>query len=207
MMKKRFIVVPVLVSTIAASGGATLKIKSLEAENQKLKTEIENTVKEEPLVTYNKTVEDIREINEENIDLIVYESDYTNYALESKDERLLGIDAKANADFKYTVTIDLSKREITQVGNKILVHVKQEDIVLKDIAIDKPNVSYDTNIVTSFYGNRIIETEKSMLKELYDGVNREVQKNFKLNREKFKLNLIDKLDELYESDNVHVVFE
>ena len=206
-MKKRFVVVPVLVSTLAASGGATLKIKSLEAENSKLKTEIENTVKEEPLVSYSKTVEDIREINEENIDLIVYESDYTNYALESKDERFLGIDSKANADFKYTVTIDLSKRDITQVGNKILVHISQDDIVLKDISIERPNVSYDTNIMTSFYGNRIIETEKSMLKELYDGIDREVHKNFKLNKEKFKLNLIQKLDELYDSDNVHVVFE
>lgn len=206
-MKKRFVVVPVLVSTLAASGGATLKIKSLEAENAKLQKEIEETVKEEPLVSYSKTVEDIREINEENIDLIVYESDYTNYALESKDERFLGIDSKANADFKYTVTIDLSKRDITQVGDKILVHISQDDIVLKDISIEKPNVSYDTNIMTSFYGNRIIETEKSMLKELYDGIDREVHKNFKLNKEKFKLNLIQKLDELYDSDNVHVVFE
>lgn len=206
-MKKRFVVVPVLVSTLAASGGATLKIKSLEAENSKLKTEIENTVKEEPLVTYKKTVDDIKEINEENIDLIVYESDYTNYSLDSKDERFLGIDSQANANFKYTVTIDLSKREITQVGDKILVHVSQEDIVLKDISIERPNVSYDTNIVTSFYGNRIIETEKSMLKELYDGIDREVHKNFKLNEKKFKLNLIQKLDELYDSDNVHVVFE
>ena len=206
-MKKRFVVVPVLVSTLAASGGATLKIKSLEAENAKLQKEIEETVKEEPLVSYSKTVEDIREINEENIDLIVYESDYTNYALESKDERFLGIDSRANADFKYTVTIDLSKRDITQVGNKILVHVSENDIVLKDISIEKPNVSYDTNIMTSFYGNRIIETEKSMLKELYDGIDREVHKSFKLNKEKFKLNLIQKLDKLYDSDNVHVVFE
>ena len=206
-MKKRFVVVPVLVSTLAASGGATLKIKSLEAENAKLQKEIEETVKEEPLVSYSKTVEDIREINEENIDLIVYESDYTNYSLDSKDERFLGIDSQANANFKYTVTIDLSKREITQVGDKILVHVSQEDIVLKDISIERPNVSYDTNIMTSFYGNRIIETEKSMLKELYDGIDREVHKNFKLNKEKFKLNLIKKLDELYDSDNVHVVFE
>ena len=206
-MKKRFVVVPVLVSTLAASGSATLKIKSLEAENAKLQKEIEDTVKEEPLVSYSKTVEDIREINEENIDLIVYESDYTNYALESKDERFLGIDSRANADFKYTVTIDLSKRDITQVGDKILVHINQDDIILKDISIEKPNVSYDTNIMTSFYGNRIIETEKSMLKELYDGIDREVHKSFKLNKEKFKLNLIQKLDELYDSDNVHVVFE
>lgn len=206
-MKKRFVVVPVLVSTLAASGGATLKIKSLEAENAKLQKEIEETVKEEPLVSYSKTVEDIREINEENIDLIVYESDYANYALESKDERFLGIDSRANADFKYTVTIDLSKRDITQIGDKILVHISQEDIVLKDISIERPNVNYDTNIMTSFYGNRIIETEKSMLKELYDGIDREVHKNFKLNKEKFKLNLIQKLDELYDSDNVHVVFE
>ena len=206
-MKKRFVVVPVLVSTLAASGSATLKIKSLEAENAKLQKEIEETVKEEPLVSYSKTVEDIREINEENIDLIVYESDYTNYALESKDERFLGIDSRANADFKYTVTIDLSKRDITQVGDKILVHISENDIILKDISIEKPNVSYDTNIMTSFYGNRIIETEKSMLKELYDGIDREVHKNFKLNKEKFKLNLIQKLDELYDSDNVHVVFE
>ena len=46
-----------------------------------------------------------------------------------------------------------------------------------------------------------------MLKELYDGIDREVHKNFKLNEKKFKLNLIQKLDELYDSDNVHVVFE
>ena len=207
-MKKRYIVAPILAGTLAVSGYATAKIKLLQAENAKLKTEIEKTSKpKEVVVEYKKTVDDIKEINEKNIDLIVYESDLTNYKLDSEDERLLGIDAHADAKFKYTVTIDLSKRDITQAGDKIMVHISANDIKLKDITINQPNIKYDTNIVTSLYGNRIIETETSILSELYNGIDREVKKDYNLNKEKFKLNLLNKLNDLYDCEDVLIVFE
>lgn len=207
-MKKRYIVAPILAGTLAVSGYATAKIKLLQAENAKLKTEIEKTSKpKEVVVEYKKTVEDIKEINEKNIDLIVYESDLTNYKLDSEDERLLGIDAHADAKFKYTVTIDLSKRDITQAGDKIMVHISANDIKLKDITINQPNIKYDTNIVTSLYGNRIIETETSILSELYNGIEHEVKKDYNLNKEKFKLNLLNKLNDLYDCEDVLIVFE
>ena len=207
-MKKRYIVAPILAGTLAVSGYATAKIKLLQAENAKLKTEIEKTSKpKEVVVEYKKTVEDIKEINEKNIDLIVYESDLTNYKLDSEDERLLGIDAHANAKFKYTVTIDLSKRDVLQAGDKIMVHISANDIKLKDITINQPNIKYDTNIVTSLYGNRIIETETSILSELYNGIDREVKKDYNLNKEKFKLNLLNKLNDLYDCEDVLIVFE
>lgn len=207
-MKKRYIVAPILAGTLAVSGYATAKIKLLQAENTKLKAEIEKTPKKEVVeVEYKKTVDDIKEINEKNIDLIVYESDLTNYKLDSEDERLLGIDAHADAKFKYTVTIDLSKRDITQAGDKIMVHISTNDIKLKDVTINKPNIKYDTNIVTSLYGNRIIETETSILSELYNGIDREVKKDYNLNKEKFKLNLLNKLNDLYDCEDVLIVFE
>ena len=207
-MKKRYIVAPILAGTLAVSGYATAKIKLLQAENTKLRAEIEKTPKQEIVeVEYKKTVDDIKEINEKNIDLIVYESDLTNYKLDSEDERLLGIDAHANAKFKYTVTIDLSKRDVSQAGDKIMVHISANDIKLKDVTINQPNIKYDTNIVTSLYGNRIIETETSILSELYNGIDREVKKDYNLNKEKFKLNLLNKLNDLYDCEDVLIVFE
>lgn len=204
MSKKKFIIVPLLVTALTTTGYTTLKIKTLEKENESLKSaqrENKNTVE------YNKTVEEIREINKRNIDLVVFESDYTKYSLDVEDSRLLGINASAYTEFKYLVVTDLSKSDITTVKDKIIVHIDHKDIQLKEICTQKPKINYNTNMITSLCGNRITETEKSILTELYEGVEREVDKDYALNEELFKLNLIDKLERLYDSDNVSVIID
>ena len=202
MNKKKFIIVPLLVTALTATGYTTLRIKTLEKENESLKSaqrENKNTVE------YNKTVEEIREINKRNIDLIVFESDYAKFNLDIEDSRLLGIDANAYTEFKYLVATDLSKSDITTVKDRIIVHIDPDNIKLKEICTQKPKIKYNTNIITSLCGNRIAETEKSILTELYEGVEQEVNKDYVLNEELFKLNLIDKLERLYDSDNVSII--
>lgn len=202
MSKKKFIIVPLLVTALTTTGYTTLKIKTLEKENESLKSaQREN----KDTVEYTKSVEEIKEINKRNIDLVVFESDYTKYSLDIDDSRLLGIDASAYTEFKYLVVTDLSKSDITTVKDKIIVHINPKDIQLKEICTKEPKIKYDTNIITSLCGNRITETEKNILDELYEGVEREVDKDYLLNEELFKLNLIDKLERLYDSDNVSVI--
>ena len=204
MSKKKYIIVPLLVTALTTTGYTTLKIKTLERENESLKSAQKEN---KDTVEYTKTVEEIREINKRNIDLVVFESDYTKYSLDVEDNRLLGIDANATTEFKYLVVTDLSKSDITTIKDKIIVHIDPKSIQLKEICTQKPKINYNTNMITSLCGNRITEAEKNILTELYEGVKREVNKNYTLNEELFKLNLIDKLERLYNSDNVNIIID
>ena len=131
-MKKRYIIVPILIGTMAISSYTILKVKHLENENNNLKNELRN--KQKTKTEYKVSVDDIKEINKKNADLIIYETDYTNYNLESKDSTfLVGIDAKMTTKFKYKVGIDLSKSVVTESNGDITVTVDSNNIQLKEI--------------------------------------------------------------------------
>lgn len=204
-MKRNKLVVPVLIGSIAATGFvANFKIARPKQEPKELKS-LESNNK---YSVSNKTVDEIKEINKKNIDLIVFESDYTDHSLSITDSGILNdIEATTDTEFKYTVTTDLSKCKVTSTNDKIFVHIKEKDIKLKDITINETNISYDTNIFTNLQGKRLIDLESVVIKETYNNIQREVSKQYKLNKELYKLNLSDKLNRLYDSDNVTVLFE
>ena len=56
-MKKRYIIVPILIGTMAISSYTILKVKHLENENNNLKNELRN--KQKTKTEYKVTVEDI----------------------------------------------------------------------------------------------------------------------------------------------------
>lgn len=205
-MKKSKLVVPILIGSIAATGFvANFKIIAKPKQEPK---ELKSLESNDKYFVSNKTVDEIKEINKKNIDLIVFESDYTHHNLSITDSGIINdIKATTNTEFKYTVTTDLSKCKVTSAKDKIFVHVKKKDIKIKDITINETNISYDTNIFTNLQGKRLIDLESVAIKETYNNIQREVNKQYKLNKELYKLNLSDKLNRLYDSNNVTVLFE
>lgn len=205
-MKKRYIWTPILIGVLSVSSYSVFRIKTLENENKSLKTKIDE--KDSKSSDYKVTVGDIKEINKDNIDLIVYESDYVDYKLNSNDDTfMIGIDASVTTRFKYKVVTDLSKCKISKTNDLILVHVKEKDLKLKEIIVERPDLEYDTNIISGLRGTKIIETESDLLIKSYKDIDRIVNREYKLNKELFKMNLINKMEKLYNSQDVKVIID
>lgn len=205
-MKKRYIWTPILIGVLSVSSYSVFRIKTLENENKSLKTKIDE--KDSKSSDYKVTVGDIKEINKDNIDLIVYESDYVDYRLNSNDDTfMIGIDASVTTRFKYKVVTDLSKCKISKTNDLILVHVKEKDLKLKEIIVERPDLEYDTNIISGLRGTKIIETEGDLLIKSYKDIDRIVNREYKLNKELFKMNLINKMEKLYKSQDVKVIID
>lgn len=205
-MKKRYIWAPILIGVLSVSSYSAFRIKTLEIENKSLKTKIDE--KDSKSSDYKVTVGDIKEINKDNIDLIVYESDYVDYRLNSNDDTfMIGIDASVTTRFKYKVVTDLSKCKISKTNDLILVHVKEKDLKLKEIIVERPDLEYDTNIISGLRGTKIIETEGDLLIKSYKDIDRIVNREYKLNKELFKMNLISKMEKLYNSQDVKVIID
>ena len=183
-----------------------LKYKKIEDENVRLKNELEkNKNSNNTKVSYTTTVDEIKEINSSNIDLVLYESDYTNYETILDDNTLFGINANIKTKFKYDVVINLSKAKVDKNGNKITVKINESDIRVHEIEIDKIDISYDLNIFTRFRGEKITEIETDILMNTYSNIDRLVNKDYILNKELYKLRLIEKLEKIYPFD-VDIVF-
>ena len=206
MKLRNKIMVPVLVGAIIFSGYGILKYKKIEDENVRLKNELEkNKNSNNTKVSYTTTVDEIKEINSSNIDLVLYESDYTNYETVLDDNTLFGINANIKTKFKYDVVINLSKAKVDKNGNKITVKINESDIRVHEIEIDKIDISYDLNIFTRFRGEKITEIETDILMNTYNNIDRLVNKDYILNKELYKLRLIEKLEKIYPFD-VDIVF-
>ena len=206
MKLRNKIMVPVLAGAIIFSGYGILKYKKIEDENVRLKNELEkNKNSNNTKVSYTTTVDEIKEINSSNIDLVLYESDYTNYETILDDNTLFGINANIKTKFKYDVVINLSKAKVDKNGNKIIVKINESDIRVHEIEIDKIDISYDLNIFTRFRGEKITEIETDILMNTYSNIDRLVNKDYILNKELYKLRLIEKLEKIYPFD-VDIVF-
>ena len=198
-IKRSKLIVPVLTGTLIFSCYGYSKYKALETENNQLKQKLDKD-KNDNNISYKTSVEEIKEINNKNIDLILYESNFTNYNASLDDYTFFGIDADVNTKFKFNVVIDLSKVEINNHKDKIIVNINKEDIRLNTIEIDRVKIDYHLNIINQFRGNRIVELESEILTKTYDEIERIVTKEYKLNKELYQLRLMEKLDKLYPQD-------
>ena len=198
-IKRSKLIVPVLTGTLIFSCYGYSKYKTLETENNQLKQKLDNN-KDDNNISYKTSVDEIKEINNKNINLILYESDFTNYNASLDDYTFFGIDADVNTKFKFNVVIDLSKAEINNHKDKIMVNINKEDIKLNTIEIDRVKIDYHLNIINQFRGNRIVELESEILTKTYDEIERIVTKEYKLNKELYQLRLMEKLDKLYPQD-------
>ena len=127
MKLRNKVIVPVLTGTIIFSGYGILKYKKIEKKNvkKKKKKKKNKNNNRNNKVSYTTTVDEIKEINSNNIDLVLYESDYTNYETVLDNTTLFGINANIKTKFKYDVVINLSKAKVDKNGNKILVKIKE----------------------------------------------------------------------------------
>ena len=198
-IKRSKLIVPVLTGTLIFSCYGYIKYKTLETENNQLKQKLDND-KNDNNISYKTSVDEIKEINNKNINLILYESNFTNYNASLDDCTFFGIDAEVNTKFKFNVVIDLSKAEINNHKDKIIVNINKEDIKLNTIEIDRVKIDYHLNIINQFRGNRIVELESEILTKTYDEIERIVTKEYKLNKELYQLRLMEKLDKLYPQD-------
>ena len=198
-IKRSKLIVPVLTGTLIFSCYGYSKYKILETENNQLKQKLDND-KNDNDISYKTSVDEIKEINNKNIDLTLYESNFTNYNASLDDYTFFGIDADVNTKFKFNVVIDLSKAEINNHKDKIIVNINKEDIRLNTIVIDRVKIDYHLNIINQFRGNRIVELESEILTKTYDEIERIVTKEYKLNKELYQLRLIEKLNKLYPQD-------
>ena len=198
-IKRSKLIVPVLTGTLIFSCYGYSKYKALETENNHLKQKLDKD-KNDNNISYKTSVDEIKEINNKNIDLILYESNFTNYNASLDDYTFFGIDADVNTKFKFNVVIDLSKAEINNHKDKIIVNINKEDIKLNTIEIDRVKIQYHLNIINQFRGNRIVELESEILTKTYDEIERIVTKEYKLNKELYQLRLIEKLNKLYPQD-------
>ena len=198
-IKRSKLIVPVLTGTLIFSCYGYSKYKILETENNQLKQKLDND-KNDNNISYKTSVDEIKEINNKNIDLTLYESNFTNYNASLDDYTFFGIDADVNTKFKFNVVIDLSKAEINNHKDKIIVNINKEDIRLNTIVIDRVKIDYHLNIINQFRGNRIVELESEILTKTYDEIERIVTKEYKLNKELYQLRLMEKLDKLYPQD-------
>ena len=198
-IKRSKLIVPVLTGTLIFSCYGYSKYKVLETENNQLKQKLDNN-KNNNDISYKTSVDEIKEINNKNINLILYESNFTNYNVNLDDYTFFGIDADVNTKFKFNVVIDLSKAEINNHKDKIIVNINKEDIKLNTIEIDRVKIDYHLNIINQFRGNRIVELESEILTKTYDEIERIVTKEYKLNKELYQLRLIEKLNKLYPQD-------
>ena len=198
-IKRSKLIVPVLTGTLIFSCYGYSKYKALETENNQLKQKLDNN-KNDNDISYKTSVDEIKEINNKNINLILYESDFTNYNASLDDYTFFGIDADVNTKFKFNVVINLSKAEINNHKDKIIVNINKEDIRLNTIVIDRVKIDYHLNIINQFRGNKIVELESEILTKTYDEIERIVTKEYKLNKELYQLRLIEKLNKLYPQD-------
>ena len=198
-IKRSKLIVPVLTGTLIFSCYGYSKYKTLETENNQLKQKLDNN-KDDNNISYKTSVDEIKEINNKNINLILYESNFTNYNASLDDYTFFGIDADVNTKFKFNVVIDLSKAEINNHKDKIIVNINKEDIKLNTIEIDRVKIDYHLNIINQFRGNRIVELESEIMTKTYDEIERIVTKEYKLNKELYQLRLMEKLDKLYPQD-------
>ena len=189
MKLRNKVIVPVLTGTIIFSGYGILKYKMIEDENVQLKNELEKN----------------KNNNSNNVDLVLYESDYTNYETVLDDTTLFGINTNIKTKFKYDVVVNLSKAKVDKNGNKIVVKINESDIRIHEIEIGKMDISYDLNIFTRFRGEKITEIETDILMNTYSNIDRLVNKDYILNKELYKLRLIEKLEKIYPFD-VNIVF-
>ena len=181
-IKRSKLIVPVLTGTLIFSCYEYSKYKALETENNQLKQKLDKD-KNDNNISYKTSVDEIKEINNKNINLILYESNFTNYNASLDDYTFFGIDADVNTKFKFNVVIDLSKVEINNHKDKIIVNINKEDIKLNTIEIDRVKIDYHLNIINQFRGNRIVELESEIMTKTYDEIERIVNKEYKLNKE------------------------
>lgn len=101
----------------------------------------------------------------------------------------------------------MNKTDIYETDDCIIVCANSSDMQIKEIVIRQPRIKYHTNWITQFRGKKITEIEETILTKTYEAIETKVDMTFDEQQEDLKANLLNKLNQIYNSKDVKVIVE
>ena len=200
--------VPVVIAsavTVVATSSAFItkdKVDAIKQENKELKQRLKYTK-----ISNKSYVEEVTEINKNNCKLIIYESSKGQYIKTIEEDSLLPIKSTLSTKYSYKVEIDLSKAKVMKINNATYVGIDYNTIKLSSISIDQPKIANQTNLITQFKGKSISEINNQIIMQSYEEIEQHIDKQFEKQIDIYKINLQEKVNQLYEGLNVVVKYK
>lgn len=200
--------VPIIIATTAtvvATSSAFItkdKVDAIKQENEELKQQLKYTK-----ISNKSYVEEVTEINKNNCKLIIYESSKGQYIKSIEEDSLLPIKSTLSTKYSYKVEIDLSKAKVMKINNATYVGIDYNTIKLSSISIDQPKIANQTNLITQFKGKSISEINNQIIMQSYEEIEQHIDKQFEKQIDIYKINLQEKVNQLYEGLNVVVKYK
>ena len=200
--------VPIIIAstaTVVATSSAFItkdKVDAIKQENEELKQQLKYTK-----ISNKSYVEEVTEVNRNNCKLIIYESSKGQYIKSIEEDSLLPIKSTLSTKYSYKVEIDLSKAKVMEINNVTYVEIDYSTIKLSSISIDQPKIANQTNLITQFKGKSISEINNQIITQSYEEIEQHIAKDYNTKQDTLKLNLQNKVNQLYEGLNVVVKYK
>lgn len=200
--------VPVVIAstvTVVATSSAFItkdKVDAIRQENEELKQQLKYTK-----ISNKSYVEEVTEVNRNNCKLIIYESSKGQYIKSIEEDSLLPVKSTLSTKYSYKVEIDLSKAKVMEINNVTYVEIDYNTIKLSSISIDQPKIANQTNLITQFKGKSISEINNQIIIQSYEEIEQHIAKDYNAKQDTLKLNLQNKVNQLYKGLNVVVKYK
>lgn len=204
--------IKIIAGTILATTiGTTVVLKGVEQKTPELNHDInENPVimkteQKETQSAYDK----VKEINKDNVKLIVFESSEAIYERTLKADEWIDVNSKLTTHYSYNAVIDLSMAAtVYEIRGITYVEIDTSKINIGTIKIAEPTIKTDINFWTQFKGKTIEENTNQLVVLSYEHIDNIVSEQFDKNYETMVKNTKEKIRGLYEGlDNVQVRFK
>lgn len=204
--------VKIIAGTILATTiGTTVVLKGIEQKTPELNHDVnENPVimkteQKETQSAYDK----VKEINKDNVKLIVFESSEAIYERTLKADEWIDVNSKLTTHYSYNAVIDLSMAAtVYEIRGITYVEIDTSKINIGTIKIAEPTIKTDINFWNQFKGKTIEENTNQLVVLSYEHIDNIVSEQFDKNYETMVKNTKEKIRGLYEGlDNVQVRFK
>lgn len=204
--------VKIIAGTILATTiGTTVILKGIEQKTPELNHDVnENPVimkteQKETQSAYDK----VKEINKDNVKLIVFESSEAIYERTLKADEWIDVNSKLTTHYSYNAFIDLSMAAtVYEIRGITYVEIDTSKINIGTIKIAEPTIKTDINFWNQFKGKTIEENTNQLVVLSYEHIDSIVSEQFDKNYETMVKNTKEKIRGLYEGlDNVQVRFK
>lgn len=204
--------VKIIAGTILATTiGTTVVLKGIEQKTPELNHDVnENPVimkteQKETQSAYDK----VKEINKDNVKLIVFESSEAIYERTLKADEWIDVNSKLTTHYSYNAVIDLSMAAtVYEIRGITYVEIDTSKINIGTIKIAEPTIKTDINFWNQFKGKTIEENTNQLVVLSYEHIDNIVNEQFDKNYETMVKNTKEKIRGLYEGlDNVQVRFK
>ena len=198
-------------TAVGTAVGTTLLINGIKTDTPELNNEVnENPIilrseRKETQSSYNR----VKEINEDNMKLIVYESSSELYQRLLKSDEWIDVNSKLTTYYSYNAVIDLSEAAIVyEVNGVTFVEIDTSKVKINNVNIEEPTVKTDINFFNQFKGKSIEENTNQLIILAYDDIEKIVDEQFDQSHDKIVKNVERKVRDLYRGlDNVQVKFK